>query len=221
MIRYAFSLLILGATLSQAGNTHQETIAFAVDFHDVLAKSKFNMATGLKNIRYLPGIFRYTNAKINVYKDPENPMLCIERALMDANGTIPQGALELINMFEPDWAVINRLKELKKQGYAIFLFTNAGPQSLAYFNKQHPDILSLFDGVQNPRPENNWITKNSGKSFEQCKKMIESQCGVNTSIIMIDDSPKKLNMAEQCGMKTYRFKGFKDFYHFTKKYIPA
>ena len=113
-----------------------------------------------------------------------------------------------LNCFKLNTEMAKIIYKLKKAGYKVGIFSNIDSQSLEYMAKRNVELkklLKVFDFKWVACAENNYVTKSSPQTFISCKEKLKEKFGENT-VILIDDSKKKLELAKKAGFKTYYFK---------------
>ena len=112
-----------------------------------------------------------------------------------------------LNCFKLNTEMAKIIYKLKKAGYKIGIFSNIDSQSLDYMAKRNVELkklLKVFDFKWVACAANNYATKSSPQTFISCKEKLEEKFGKNT-VTLIDDSKKKLKLAQKAGFKTYHF----------------
>lgn len=112
-----------------------------------------------------------------------------------------------LNCFKINTEMAKIIYKLKKAGYKVGIFSNIDSQSLDYMAKRNVELkklLKVFDFKWVACAANNYATKSSPQTFISCKEKLEEKFGKNT-VTLIDDSKKKLKLAQKAGFKTYHF----------------
>ena len=112
-----------------------------------------------------------------------------------------------LNCFKINTEMAKIIYKLKKAGYKVGIFSNIDSQSLDYMAKRNVELkklLKVFDFKWVACAANNYATKSSPQTFISCKEELTKKFGKNT-VTLIDDSKKKLKLAQKAGFKTYHF----------------
>lgn len=195
---------ILGSNLgsSKDASTYidYKNIWLAIDGHDVAFERDYRIALqsfwqSKDKLLLLKRFIAYGLFRLKA-KSPEDPRYCIEKFLENEDGSLPDKALDVINTFRPNQKVIAELKRQKELGLGLALFSNIGPRMWTDMQSKHPEVKDLFDIVVIPNKENNYVTKRSAKLAEELKTKALEKNPNSTEIIMLDDSQKKITIAE-------------------------
>lgn len=213
--RVFFFLLVacifLIKSMSKPVTVEQKTV-FVFDLHDVVLKEQYSIAckeffTHLHwvryNCRFIKNLLSFGYNKKIKTTDPKK--LSIEYAtLQDTND--PEYKKYVLRIINPH--VINEetaayIQQLGAQGFMRFAFSNLGEESFNQLQGQEA-IDSLFDGKYLCSAHNNYVTKASPQAFKELvmqviipayQKRYPNQ--LPSRIVMIDDSTKKLAVAQQ------------------------
>ncbi len=187
----------------------------AVDLHGVLFKH---------NYKKMLLIFLASKKKLQLIRALLSPSLWIDTIkLIKRNGIaeqflvgladkhhrlrpfVPLG-IAIANQQKPQLDVINILKELKKNGYKLYLFSNIGSIIFDDLHKKFPELMKLFESFTIPSKHEGYIRKPSTKAFQ----LYISQNGLeNKKIILIDDNRKNTKAARQHGIHGIFFSSIK------------
>ena len=115
---------------------------------------------------------------------------------------VPLG-IEIANQQEPNQKVIEILKELKKNGYSLHLFSNLGGIIFKDLRKKHPEAFTLFDGISLASRQNDYMRKPSDDAFSTFLKTHNPH---NLPVILIDDKKKNIRGAQKHGITSIFFK---------------
>ncbi len=96
--------------------------------------------------------------------------------------------------------MVDTIKYLKSLGYNIFLLSNIGFNSYSNFKAKFPDIMSLFDGIYVPGPDNHYHCKPYKPYYLGFINYLKQLGLDNRQIIFIDDLTKNLDTALQVGI---------------------
>lgn len=110
---------------------------------------------------------------------------------------------EIISEDEPDMRLADFIRELK-QDYTIGLLSNAGSEEIECVYQDNLD--ALFDAITVSYEVGH--VKPGPKIFHECMKRLGATAG---ECLLIDDSNKNTQAAENLGMKTILYKNFEDF----------
>lgn len=107
------------------------------------------------------------------------------------------------NLYAPNEAVFEIVKNVKKQGYSVYIASNIAPDTLRCLRKKYPDYFALFDGIVSPSEAHQWVDK---KQPERFFELLKNRVG-NKNIVFIDDSLTNCKNAEKYGIKAICFQG--------------
>ena len=167
----------------------------AFDLHNVVFKKKYQEMAGLmlKNLRisYLPHLL---NPKFwhKIYKLQTQTQVAEDlfKRLTDNYPSIANLRNEFIsltNAQKPIKPTVELIKELKNQGYKLYILSNIGQDTLIELKQKFPEILDLFDGAFPARPDNNYCQKPDPLFYEQFKQYLTKQGESDKQILFIDD----------------------------------
>ncbi|MFC1842806.1 HAD hydrolase-like protein [Candidatus Dependentiae bacterium] len=109
---------------------------------------------------------------------------------------IPLG-IKIANCQIVNQEVLAIIKELKKYGYTLHLFSNIGTVTYKDFKQKHPEIFQYFDDVILPSQENGYLRKPNHNAFVN---YLENKKTPKNQIIFIDDKVKNVKKAEKYGI---------------------
>lgn len=103
------------------------------------------------------------------------------------------------NMQKFNIPVVHLIRELKKEQYPIYLFSNIGPQTLAALRKKLP-LDTLVDGYFCPQKIDDFLHKPHFDFYQNFVHFIKTRHINNPSIIFIDDKQKNIDIAKKAGL---------------------
>ena len=111
-------------------------------------------------------------------------------------------ALKMANEQIPIEPTVKLLRQIKKSGFKIFVFSNIGEHSAQILKGKYPEIFELFDGVLVTTANDNYLMKPSEKAFIKFlnKFNIEKE-----QIIFIDDKQSNVHIARKMGIPAIQF----------------
>jgi len=105
---------------------------------------------------------------------------------------VPLG-IKVANSQVPNKEMIKLIKELKKSGYSINIFSNIGREIFNDLQRKFPDIFSNFTHFILPSQENGYLRKPFQAAFEN---LITRYQPKSKTIIFIDDKSKNIKIAQ-------------------------
>ena len=164
---------------------------------------------------------------------------CFEWAHMDKDGNCNSKDIVTLNPYVPSDSMIAAISALKSVGVKVCFCSNLGLHSLLKYSQDYPeyfgkdgvfDYYSIggFSGTKDElstaldklkamsQEERNkiYVNKKNPEAFKRCRDMVLEKSGIaeeNLKLMMIDDSPKKLEIAVKEGFIPCLFKGQFDF----------
>ena len=111
-------------------------------------------------------------------------------------------ALKIANAQSPIWPTMQLIKQIKRNGFKLYIFSNIGEQSASILQAKYPEIFALFDGILVTESQDNYIMKPSQASFNKFlnKFNLEKQ-----QIIFIDDKQSNIHIARTMGIAAIQF----------------
>lgn len=96
-------------------------------------------------------------------------------------------------LIKPTFEII---RQLKKNGYTLYLFSNIGEKTFDQFKKNYCSIIELFDGFVVAEQQDNWIQKPQPEAF----KKFAATFNVNPrDCVFIDNNKKNISTARSQG----------------------
>ncbi len=117
-----------------------------------------------------------------------------------------QDFVKLENMQRPDDKIVSFLKELKKQGYTLYLLSNIGQRALHDLEQMFPVVIGLFDSAFFPTRSSGYEQKPS--PYFYLRFLRESNCAPD-QIIFIDDRKNNVVQARSLGIAGIHFTSLK------------
>ena len=111
-------------------------------------------------------------------------------------------ALKMANEQLPIEPTISLIKQLKQQGFKIFIFSNIGEKSAQILQHNHPEIFALFDGILFTSAQDNYLMKPSEDAFLKFLNKFKLQ---KEQIIFIDDKQSNVHVARKMGISALQF----------------
>lgn len=179
---FVLTTFCLPLQIARAHSPHDTVIAF--DIHDVLMQRNVGKTVGkfIKNPALLFKIGKLTSG--NYGNDPElRKVVNSQKPLCDT------------------WKVV---KQLKKAGYPIYIFSNIDKKAFDDLCKKFPKLFGLFDGYHVIHENNKTQKKPAPSAYASCKALIEKQ-HAGKQIIFIDDQKENIKAALKAGFKGIRF----------------
>ena len=191
-------------------STHQKAI-IAVDLHGVLfvARHKNMFRTFFKSKEKLKLFFALCSPFLwaDVLKLMKKKAVAEEYLVGLAEKHhrlkkfVPLG-IEIANQQDPNQEVIEVLKELKKNGCTLHLFSNIGGIIFEDLRKKYPVPMTLFESFSLASRENGYARKPHEKAFTTFLKTHNPH---NLPVILIDDKKKNIRGAQKHGITTIFF----------------
>jgi FMN phosphatase YigB (HAD superfamily) len=97
------------------------------------------------------------------------------------------------------------IKYLHHQGYHLYILSNCGEEAFIDLQKRHPDLFQYFKGHFIPRPSNGYMYKPQPQFYAAFKSYLQTNGDGDKSIILIDDSLKKIKGALDSGLMAIKF----------------
>lgn len=110
---------------------------------------------------------------------------------------IPLG-IAIANCQKTNPHMLQMLKELKKRGYTLHLFSNIGTKIFQDLKQQKPSLVQYFDKVILPSQENGYRRKPHHNAF--INYLEQNKDNKNTQILFIDDKTKNIKKAHSYGI---------------------
>ncbi len=221
-----FNILLLLAVFSAQFNiacarqfTPENTV-FAFDLHDVVLKTDYTRAikTGVNELPKLPALKLLANPwAISKMVETKKRYGVNEKFFEEMAGEYPEIAdcketiLKLANYQNINAPMLKTIKELKQLGYKVYIFSNISTESLNYLKTNQPELMSLFDGVQNPNQENNFTRKPKSQAYLLFKEQLEKNGDQNKTVIFLDDNKNNIKTANNMGFIGIRYKSPEKF----------
>ena len=108
--------------------------------------------------------------------------------------------------------MMNFAKDLKNNGYKIYVLSNSLKERVEYYHQHFPQIFDLFDGVYFSTETG--FVKPDPKSFENI--LIKNKLK-KTDCLFIDDSPNHVQSALNFGINATLFENFSQTKQFIEK----
>lgn len=188
----------------------QETV-YLFDFHDVVAVQDRSIAYRYVRQNIHPLYFCRVLGSLALFGlnrgiTFNKKMLCSEYAMLNnvKSEQYINYVMHIFNPFTLSKETLDFTQQLKDAGSLLFLFSNIGQRSFNFMGgREHID--PLCNGKYICTLENNWTTKKSPEAFkillqEQIIPQYQAKHGTGTfpkRIVMIDDSSKKLAIAQK------------------------
>lgn len=87
------------------------------------------------------------------------------------------------------------LKDLKAQGFKLYIFSNMGEKTINTMKAKFADVFDLFDGQYVPSVENNYNFKPNTTFYQEFKEYLTLQGQGNKQVIFSDDKLENLQEA--------------------------
>jgi len=114
-----------------------------------------------------------------------------------------QLGITIANQQRPNESLIQLLKQLKKQGYELYLFSNIGSIIFDDLRKKFPTIFNMFKSFTVPEKSTGYIRKPNSNAF---RKYLETNNLTKKKIILIDDKNRNVQAAQQQGIHAILFR---------------
>lgn len=108
--------------------------------------------------------------------------------------------LELSTAHKPNLPMLDIVRNLKDQGYKLYIFSNMGCETVARMCEKFPDIFDLFDGKVLPNPENNYDCKPRPSFYIELNNYLASQGQGDKQRIFSDDREENIAEAYRNGI---------------------
>ncbi len=190
----------LAAASAQQIEVHQEEKpAIAFDIHGVLTNvNVWKMAkTIFWGLLKEPGmIFKMTP---HVFKSGEYAQYPLLRAIY--------------NCHTPNQKVWELVRQLKKEGYPLYIFSNINDDSFTEFSEQFPDYFALFaDNCHIVQNNNPLLRKPAPTAYTSCAALI-AQKYPERPIIFIDNKKSNITAAQTAGITGIVFSSAQQLKH--------
>lgn len=197
---YQLSTLPSGISITPQNTT------FSFDLHRVVLKYDYPQIIHIifKNLWVIPGLFYFLNPRIwiDMLKLLKNHAV-VEKYIMFLSNKYPYlkkfvpVAIEISNAQKPNRKTIEIIRQLKKGGYTIHLFSNIGLETFNDLTPQFPDVFSLFDDIKVTSPDSDYLAKPHPDAFASYLKELN---GDKKQVIFIDDKTRNIKVAQSCGI---------------------
>lgn len=131
----------------------------------------------------------------------EQAIMAIAHKYPNLKDVIPL-ALKMANEQVPIEQTILIIKQLKANGFKIFVFSNIGEQSAQILQEKYPQIFALFDGILVTTAQDNYVMKPSEQAF---MKFLNKFNLKKEQIIFIDDKKSNVRIARNMGIYSIQF----------------
>ncbi len=98
------------------------------------------------------------------------------------------------------------IKQLKKEGYPVFVLTNCPKEGYDRLCTIFSSIFGLFDGAYMPSKANGYNHKPKASFYKEFKTYVAARGHSSKQIIFIDDLKQNILAAEKEGMLAIQFK---------------
>lgn len=112
-------------------------------------------------------------------------------------------AIDIVNEQIPMVPTIDYIKQLKQQGFKVYVFSNIGKHTFEKFRIKFKDIFDLFDGYSVSDPDDKWVQKPNPEAYYKFLAMFNVQ---PEHLIFIDDQTNNINAAQKVGISTVLFR---------------
>lgn len=112
-------------------------------------------------------------------------------------------AIDIINEQIPMIPTIDYIKQLKQQGFKVYVFSNIGKHTFEKFRIKFKDIFDLFDGYSVTDPDDRWIQKPNAEAYYKFLAMFNVQ---PEHVIFVDDQANNIKGAQKVGISTILFR---------------
>ena len=131
----------------------------------------------------------------------EEAIMAISYKYPNLKAIIPT-ALKIANAQTPILPTLKLIKQIKRNGFKLYIFSNIGEQSAGILQAKYPEIFALFDGILVTESQDNYIMKPSKASFNKflTKFNLEKE-----QIIFIDDKQSNIHIARTMGIAAIQF----------------
>ena len=188
-----------------------ESTIIAFDIHGVLFKKDYKKIARLMwhNKKDLSPLLLYTFNPFFIYDIfklrykkaiTEEYIIGLGTKYPRLTKLIPLG-ITLANAQKPISQTISIVKNLKKRGYVLHVFSNIGKTIYADLAKQFPEILNTFDALITTTAKNNYKNKSHKDFFYS----YISQHTPKKQLILIDNTYSNIKQAHTLGIIGIRF----------------
>lgn len=188
-----------------------QKIVFAFDLHHVLfmpdTSLLFHRLMAMPHKRaFLKRLFKpltiYTAAKL-FFKGQvvEKSVLDLVTEFTELDEFVEKSR-HLANSLKPIDKTFQLIKQLKKQGFSIYLFSNIGKNTFEALRKQAPYYFEDFDGFYTTSPEHTYLSKPDYRIY---LLFLDNFNLKKENVVFIDDRPKNINAARAIGMRAILF----------------
>jgi len=190
-----------------------ESTIIAFDLHDVVFKKQTRKIV-MQGLRLLPrGTWRYTFSprvwyrlyKIRSQSDVAEDIF--EKVALQYPGLLPfrNDFMRMVNTQRPVAQVFDIIKQLKSQGYSLYILSNIGHDTFKGLCEIYPELNDHFSGAFTPTAENKYLHKPHPEFYEQFKEFVKEKGHVTHQILFIDDLKKNLASAARCNIAGVHF----------------
>ena len=111
-------------------------------------------------------------------------------------------ALKIANAQIPIIPTVQLIKQMKRNGFRLYIFSNIGEQSANILKTKYPEIFALFDGILVTESRDNYIMKPSQAAFNKFLTKFNLE---KKQIIFIDDKQSNIHIARTMGIAAIQF----------------
>lgn len=207
-------------------NLRADEYVFAFDLHDVVFKTDWQARwQELKAVPYsldliltlLNPFFLYDVINLIITVDTYEEII---ETLSNKYPTVTkyqESILALINTQAPIEGTVKIIKDLKAQGFRLYVFSNIGKASFLRLKELYPEIFALFHGYTYAEPDDNWIKKPHKEAYEKFLHAFNLQ---RHHVIFIDDKQINIEGAQKVGINGIHFTSATELEHTLKHYNP-
>ena len=177
-----------------------ENNIFIFDMHKVFMEQDFLSiyADIIKNYyRPMSGLLLYPSTYRNagIIAQETKVAECITQRLEDLYPQLKGIQSHMQNLFLQQAFMhdtIALIKQLKSNGYKIYVLSNCAEETYKLLEKRYPEIFTLFDGYYLPSVENKYDFKPRNSFYKGCKTYLAQQGNESKMPIFIDDRKKNV-----------------------------
>ena len=104
---------------------------------------------------------------------------------------------------------IKIIKELKNNGYKVYVLSNCAQETYDKLKLKYPAVYNLFDGEYLPSKHNNYNAKPHKSFYREFKSYLVAQGHGSKQIVFIDDKEKNVTAAKKEHIFGVQFTGAK------------
>lgn len=190
-----------------------ESTIIAFDLHNVVFKKQTRKIL-LQNIKLLhKGAWRYTfNPRLwyrfyKIRKDSSVAEDIFHKISLQYPGIsrFRSDFIRMTNHQRPISSMLDIIKVLKEQGYALYILSNIGKETFEQLCEFYPALQECFIGAYTARADNDYLHKPHKGFYEGFKNYVTEQGHGGKQILFIDDLKKNLLAAAQCDIAGVHF----------------